>query len=392
MQKKNVFETLCTGCGLCKSVMGASFVDREGFPCISIENNKELLEFCKMHCPAAGLHVKENASPWGGYIQVYRCWAKDDEIRFKGASGGATTAIAIYLLESKLVDGVIQVGEDAEKPFSTKVYCNTTKEAVMGCTASRYITSSPLSTIMEYLGKGKKYAFVGRPCDVVTLNNFLTSHPQYKEDIFCTLSFFCAGSPSGRASERLVQQMGIDPSECTSIRYRGEGWPGKATATSADGTVQTMEYIDSWNRVLGRDVRRMCKYCSDGVGESADISSGDLWHLDANKKPIFTEAPGENITFARSQKGYEILQTALEKGYIVSEIYERIDQDLGYIQPYHSTRKALLRAKVSATKIMGRCAPYYPKRFLKKCSKKTSVKVQLRTYLGTVKRIVKKKL
>lgn len=392
MGRKNVYEEYCTGCGLCGSVLGASFEERDGFSSVVIGADKELHAFCTGHCPAAGLHTKDCTSPWGDYIEVYRAWATEETVRFRGASGGVTTAVALYLLESGKVDGVIQVGADPEDPFATKVYCNTDRAGVLACTASRYMTSSPLSTLMDYLGKGKTYAFVGRPCDVVVLNNFLATHPEYRPDIYCTLTFFCAGAPSQRASVELARRLGVRKEDCVNIRYRGEGWPGKATVTDTDGTSHTMEYIDSWNRVLGRDVRKMCKFCADGVGEAADISSGDLWYLDQNKKPLFEERAGENVTFARTQKGYEILADAKEKGYLTLLSYDALGTDMPYIQPYHATRKALLGAKVLAMKTAGKNAPRYPRSFLKRCAKALPVKVRMRTYLGTMKRILKKKL
>ena len=37
----------------------------------------------------------------------------------------------------------------------------------------------------------------------------------------------------------------------------------------------------------------MCKFCVNGVGMYADISCGDLWNLDQNQRPEFTEGKGQ---------------------------------------------------------------------------------------------------
>lgn len=84
----------------------------------------------------------------------------------------------------------------------------------------------------------------------------------------------------------------------------------KATVTLKDKSERHMDYIDSWNQVLGRNIRKMCKFCVNGVGTYADISCGDLWNLNQNQRPEFTEGKGQNIIFARSKAGSDLLTEA----------------------------------------------------------------------------------
>ena len=117
---------------------------------------------------------------------MYRGYSIDSEIRFKAASGGITTAVAVYLIESKLVDGILQVGEDPQNPYGTKNYISKTKEDIISHCGSRYIVSSLFTELHQIISKGGKYAIIGRPCDIVVLNNYLDIYPNIKENIYCT--------------------------------------------------------------------------------------------------------------------------------------------------------------------------------------------------------------
>lgn len=392
--ESKIYEDYCTGCGLCQSFLNAELVkDEHGFENIKIGKDENLLKFCKETCPANGIHLlKEDSSTWGHYVSVYDAFACNDKIRFNSSSGGVTTAVAIFLLNKGYVDGVIQVGLDENDPFNTKIYCNQSAESVEKCCGSRYITSKPLNNIISYLETGNKYAFVGRPCDVVTLNNFLENNQQYKNSIYCTLTFFCAGAPSRRASEKLSKHLNVNAENCKQIRYRGNGWPGEATVTNKEGKSFSMPYIESWDRILGRDVRKICKFCTDGIGEMADISSGDLWYLSEDLKPIFDEKPGRNVTFARTSLGEKILKEAREEGYIDLSDYSKKINELDYIQPYHAIRRKTMYAKIAAMKTMGKVVPNYPNSVLKNYSKPRTFKQNFRTYLGTIHRILKGKI
>ena len=121
------------------------------------------------------------------------------------------------------------------------------------------------------------------------------------------MTFFCAGAPSKNATLKLAENLGVQADQIDNVRYRGNGWPGKATVTLEDKSERYMDYIDSWNQILGRNIRKMCKFCVNGVGMYADISCGDLWNLDQNQRPEFTEGKGQNIIFARSKVGRDLL-------------------------------------------------------------------------------------
>lgn len=386
----------CTGCGLCHSVSGVAFkTDEKGFkfPELS-ENDAPLL---KKVCPAAGnaLNMYSDGSIWGQVQKAYLGHSTDDNVRFKASSGGVITALCLYLIDHKVVDGAIQTRKSSEDPRLTETIVSVNREDVMTCCGSRYTTSSPLMQIKQQLEPGKTYAFVGKPCDVSALRMYQKAFSdEWCKQIKYLLTFYCAGQPSLNANNKLLTALGCnDVNDCVDLRYRGYGWPGRAMAKLKDGTENTMDYESSWMKILGRDTRRICRFCTDGTGEYSDISCGDAWYLDSTNHPDFTERPGRNIIFARTDEGMSLMEAAIREGYINAEDFSMSrSNEIKLFQPYHYTRKASLSTLKIAINLCGRDFPLYDMKKLKKFAKGFPLKSKLYRFLGTLQRIKQGKI
>lgn len=381
----------CTGCGLCHSVAGVSFTtDEKGF-CIPKLCTREV-PLLKKVCPAAGnaLNNYSDGSIWGVVKEAYLGNSSDEDVRFKASSGGVITALCLLLIEKKLVDGVIQTRKCSSDPRLTETIVSTTREDVLSCCGSRYTTSSPLKNIKQHIEPDKIYAFVGKPCDISALRMFQKSFSDdWSKQIKYMLTFYCAGQPSINANNKLLAELGCkDVKECEDLRYRGFGWPGKAMVKLKNGMERTMDYESSWMRILGRDTRRICRFCTDGTGEYSDISCGDAWYLDSSNHPDFTERPGRNIIFARTKVGLSLMKDAIKEGYINAEVFDMSrSNELKLFQPYHYTRKASLSTLKIAMQLCGRDFPFYDISKLHKFAKGFSIRGKMYRFLGTLQRI-----
>ena len=238
------------------------------------------------------------------------------------------------------------------------------------------------------LEPGKKYAFIGKPCDVTALKNYMQENKQLREQIIVTLSFFCAGLPSNLANEKLIDALIKKKSnQCKELNYRGNGWPGAASATDMDGNTGQIDYETSWGKILGRDVKYCCRFCTDGIGERADISCGDAWYLQENKTPDFAEREGRNVVFARTKLGEQILHRASKE--VVLTDFKNI-KELEYMQPYQKRSKATLFWKVMALRLFARKIPPYDRKKLYRWQTYASKNEKLKDFLGTIKRILKR--
>lgn len=392
---KNSYKEFCTGCGLCHDQLGVKFRLNES-GCIYPESlTKEQIAFCDGVCPMGKNGIGHETTVdglWGSYKSVYKGFASDEKVRFSASSGGVTTALAIYLLRKKQVDGVIQVCADARVPYRTQVVCSRTPEDVIKCCGSRYSQSAPLYEISKLIQRNEKYVFIGKPCDVRAMRNLMETTNAFSENIAYMFSFFCAGTPTEKANQKLLHELNCLEDNCMGLNYRGNGWPGYTTAIDKSGKQHQMEYEKSWMTILGRDIRKCCKFCFDGIGEAADISCGDYWNLGVDNKPDFKESAGQNIVFARTQKGNDLLKIAAKDDFIRLTQEDNVEQKLEYCQPNHKNKRSTAYAKILALKCLIRRRPAYDQKVLKKYAGYANYTLLFNVFKGTVKRIIQKKL
>ncbi|MBP3414494.1 MAG: Coenzyme F420 hydrogenase/dehydrogenase, beta subunit C-terminal domain [Clostridia bacterium] len=390
---KNLLDTCrdyCTGCGLCGSVLNKPFhSDEKGFLYPALEEADR--DFCSDVCPAAGKAVNSysDGTIFGKIISCRLGWANDESLRFKASSGGVLSAVCIYLLEHNIVDGIIQTKKDDSDLRKTVTVVSKTAQDVRDCAGSRYTASSPLMNIESLIEEGKKYAFVGKPCDVSALR--MLSHSgrvEWTKQIVYMFSFFCAGQPSIAANNKLLNALGCQSAdECLEFDYRGNGWPGYAAVVTKDGKSSKMDYERSWMTILGRDVRRCCRFCADGTGEQADISCGDAWYLGADGKPDFTDRPGRNVVFSRTEAGDRLLHDLTAAGCITVEPYDIEKDGLKKSQPYHYNRKASLSSLKLAMSVCRKNFPLYDSKKMKGYAKGYPIKSKTLRCIGTIKRV-----
>ena len=186
--------------------------------------------------------------------------------------------------------------------------------------------------------------------------------------------------------------LGDEANSCVKLNYRGNGWPGMAQASSASGKSNCLPYEESWGKILGRDIRPICRFCMIGMGESADVSCGDAWNLDDNNKPSFKESEGKNIIFGRTDIGCSVVEQAFRKGYIKVCASDQLIEQLKYIQPSQYDRKTTMKAKVFAMKLLGKPYPRYNKKIISCFSKLSSRSRLWDVFVGTAGRIVKHRI
>lgn len=389
MKKEQYIKSCCTGCGLCHSVNGIEMIkDEKGFMKPQNVGGGVLETLCPTYLYMNGKH---SFSLWGKYTSVFEGFSTDENIRYKASSGGALTAILIYLLESGIVDGIIHTGVSDTDPMGTKTFVSMSTDEIIAHVGSRYSVSSPLMDIFQIIQPRKSYAFVGKPCDVAALKRYMDSNPQIANQIKLTLSFFCAGVPSASVNEKLLEKMGGHKIDLKSFQYRGNGWPGYATAVDFDGTEHKMSYQEAWGNYLGRDVNKICRYCMDGIGEFADVVCADLWYLkDGN--PDFTEHQGRNIIFCRSKEALKMVQDANQAGYLTISDCSDIMPEFNQYQPYQFSRRVTMKARLQALKLFLRFAPRYDKKLLNEANAYSTKEMDWKIFKGTVKRILQGKL
>lgn len=384
---------LCAGCGGCALVapgkIEMEMVDpgylrpRQLAPLAPDEDDR-----VARICPGLGQSVTAEGRTddvlWGPYHSMMTGHATDPGLRFAASSGGALSAILVHLLKSGAVDAVIQTGASPQVPVANVTVLSDTAPQVQQAAGSRYAPSAPLAGLETHLNSDQRFAFVGKPCDVAALRAMASEDPRVNLHIPVMLSFFCAGVPSQTGAEAILTALGTDPDSTTAFRYRGHGWPGRATAQLTDGSERSMTYHDSWGGILSNHVQLRCKICADGTGKAADLVCADAWHCDEKGYPLFEERDGVSLIVARTEIGTRLLDSAHSAGEIETHAFN--PADLAAIQPGQLDRRQALFARLAGLRVLGRPVPRYRGLQISAAARGNSIRTHLRNFLGMIRR------
>jgi coenzyme F420 hydrogenase subunit beta len=356
----------CSGCGGCavlSSRVSMGLAD-DGFlrpavaPTADASADRHEARLFRRSCPGSRLGAPTDPRPhdsptFGRYVAAWEGWAADPEIRFAGSSAGVLTALSTWLVSSGRAPAVIGAASDADRPSRTVPVTITTRAEALASAGSRY---APVGTASRYDPAGAA-ALVGKPCEASAARQLNEALGIPAAQAPLRLSFFCAGTPSQRATDALSAELGVPADDAVSLRYRGNGWPGDFRVVGADGTVGATSYDDSWGKHLGRDLQWRCKICPDGTGGDGDVAVGDYWRADEAGYPVFDDAEGSSAVIARTQRGAALVEAAIAEGILVAR---RVDlAEVAAIQPLQRTRRVTLVGRMLGRLAAGRKVPRY---------------------------------
>ena len=288
-------------------------------------------------------------------MSAWEAWAADPEIRYRGSSGGVLSALAAWLTQTGQASSVLGAAANPDAPRRTISVTITDRETALAAAGSRY---APVAALAGPSALEPGTALVGKPCEASAARRLLACGDTPGDDQPVLLSFFCAGTPSQLATDRLVKDLGLpDDTPLRQLWYRGRGWPGRFTAETIGGRQVSASYDDSWGKALGPSVQWRCKICPDGVGESSDISAADFWRTDERGYPDFTDGAGCSAVLARTARGQQLLEHAFAAGVLVGRPMEL--DDLARVQPLQVSRRTTLIGRMVGSTLAGRPVPRY---------------------------------
>jgi coenzyme F420 hydrogenase subunit beta len=386
----------CAGCGLCAGLDPAIGLRRDdkGWwrPTALGTPAPETDALLATSCPGARVSPWEGGATraidptWGPHLRVMTAHATDPEVRHMASSGGALSALAIHLLETGAVDRVLHVAMDPLQPLFTRIVRSAGRAEVVRAAGSRYAPAAPLAEIRAELATPGRILFIGKPCDTGAMRQLMAADPAVAARFPYLLSFFCAGTPSQDGTGRILDRLGVAADEVAAFRYRGDGWPGYATATRADGSSARMSYADSWGDILSKEVQFRCKICPDAVGGAADVAAADAWYGGDSGYPAFDEADGRSLLISRTAAGDALVKAAEAAGALATA-----PLDIGEIikmQPSQARRKRLIVSRMAAMALTGAPLPDVSGLKVGEAARMTGLVETLKSCAGTFRRIV----
>lgn len=391
---------LCVGCGACYSVCAKGAVSLEDIESVGIRPRfsqeicrecTDCLFFCPGYCTDTrrlkdSLYnpVEENILI-GPTLEVWEGYAADDEVRYRGSSGGLLTALALYCLEKENMAFVLHTGMRPDKPWTNYTVQSRTRRDLLSRTGSRYAVSSPCDSLRLIEESDRPCVFIGKPCDAAAVTALRKERPRLDANLGLILTFFCAGTPSTRASLDLLKKLDVGLETIKELYYRGDGWPGEFTILGKDGSrKQPLTYMESWHFLQEYRPFR-CKLCPDGLGELGDISFGDAWHRHAEGK----EDPGLSLAMVRSLIGKGILRRAVDAGYV--KLTPSSPQNVIKAQGLVERRKTIFGRQLAMKLLLIPTTRFIGFKLFS-CWLKAPLIVKLKSIIGTLRRLLQRGL
>ncbi len=399
-----VASRLCIGCGACQPTCPKDSIqlfdfESEGIrPVIAAVENCKDCDLCTKVCPSIetdfrlgvtveGGFEREGIRNWGPILEIWEGHSSDQDIRYKGSSGGALTALSLYCLEKGGMHGILHTGQDDKDPSVNRTRLSTTAAAVREATGSRYSPASVCNGLKLIEEAPKPCAFIGKPSEIAALRKSQTVNPKLAENVGVAMTFFCAETPPTKATRSLIEKLGVEKGEqLTDLKYRGNGWPGHFAPTCKGDTQPRgkQTYQESW--AFLQSFRPWSTHIwPDGGGELADISCGDPWYEQPDGKN-----PGSSLVVVRTAKGREIVNGAIAAGYIELKPAELWKLDKS--QDNLLQKKGATWGRVFTMKLLGMKAPQFSNAHLFHCWLSLPLDGKLRSTIGTLKRILKRGL
>ncbi|MEZ5276841.1 MAG: Coenzyme F420 hydrogenase/dehydrogenase, beta subunit C-terminal domain [Opitutaceae bacterium] len=388
---------LCLGCGACSYICPDDKISlfdcaSEGIRPLVADEYCLACRDCLTVCPAHGIDHKEPLprsgliaevrEAFGPVLEIWEGHATDPEIRFTGSSGGILTALSLFCLEAEGFHGVLHIGQDPARPLRNHTVLSRTRRDLLNRTGSRYAPASACESLQLIEDAPAPCVFIGQPSEATASRKAAELRPRLKGNLALVLSFFCAGSPSTQGTIDLLRSAGIDPDSVESFRYRGNGWPGMFTVKLKDEPKARplMSYAESWGFVQA--YRPFSTHlCPDGTGEDADISCGDPWY-----RPVEAGEAGSSLVLVRTERGREILQKAIQAGYVVlkpAEPWKLLASQKGLV-----AKRGAVWGRLATMRAIGLPVPKLRGFSLFKNWMKLTLSEKLRSTVGTLRRVI----
>lgn len=319
---------------------------------------------------------------WGEPQRVVTAWSSDPDVRFRSSTGGATSAINRYLLESGRAAFILMVRASATTAVaSDPVFIRDPDELVNG-SASRYASSAPLSAIKAALELDEPFAVSLKPCDIAGIRNLQREDERARRLIVLTQALICGSVPNLDSTLDILRRRGVDPvaDPPQALRWRGNGCPGPVVATMSDGR----EIVSSYDEMYVQNpfkTQFRCKICPDAIGIQADITTSDSW---PNAEPE-GESEGTNAVAARTGIGAEVLAECERLGYLV--VREANDSILDGTQPHQTLLRRSFGARLAGALLGGTPMPNFTGLAEDACAEQLSPESLASIFQGTLERV-----
>ncbi len=313
----------CCGCELCSMVCARGVLamkpDDEGFLYPSIVNGGKCVDCrrCIKVCP-----LKTSKLPPNQIINGFGGHAVDEIDIRKSSSGALSTILGRYFINS----GGVVYGVRYTENFHSAAYSRATSvEELEQFRTSKYFQARK-GDIFKHVKTDliglKNVLFVGLPCDVASLYNFLS----HSYDNLYTVSLICHGVTSPMAHNDFCDNLETKTGssiKAFSVRHKLNGFkPYYIKAEFANGEKFLEPFVSTeYDKAFKFLKRPSCYHCKFKLlnrefGLKADLVIGDFHGQ--KESDSFYNKWGASVFYVCSTKGQELVNKI--EGFVFSEI------------------------------------------------------------------------
>jgi len=347
---------LCISCGLCTAVCPTlALSDVEGKPVLRDEICVKCGE-CRFQCPRSYMPLEyinetvfkdESTSIdeyLGRYKAIYTVRATNQEILKTAQSGGTTTALMNYCLDSRIIDGILTGGKDKEKYWLARSALVTDYDELLETTGTTY-NLCPTLNILKHAATSnylKNIAIIGLPCvhqAVRKLEIYPLSLRSVIDKISLRVGLFCTHNFRYNAMLKMMEELGEIRAEDT---YKVDIGAGNYVIYSVSGDIQKIP-ID----IVREYEQESCSICPDFTAELSDISIGSIG-----------AAEGWNTVIVRTKTGQKAFEAAVQEGYLEIGKEAKMSVDIELVKKLSKIKKNRSKKKIEKRKMYNLKVPF----------------------------------
>lgn len=297
----------CTGCGVCVDACPRQCItfrhDAQGFYRSFVEEALCIgCHRCKNVCPA---NHPNNSHP---IDRAYKARRTDKQAAEGSSSGGVASVLSEWIVRN----GGVVAGCGFDEDLCLKHSLAESPDGLVRFQGSKYLQSDTVGIyrqVRERLGMGRPVLFVGTPCQVAALHNFLGKG---HENLF-TVDFVCHGVGSQLVFDKYLES--LDPGRTpVSVRFRNkrQGYRNKKACFEMEVVYPDRTVRDSMESGIyywfssSLSVRESCYQCPFVSAERpSDMTLADYNGTDLDDAD---NEIGVNTLFVNTDRGAALLE------------------------------------------------------------------------------------
>ncbi len=244
---------------------------------------------------------RKDDEPLGIYKKVLSVRAINDQILKFAQDGGVVSAIALYLFDNNLVDGIITTGKDkGNEGWKPQSKVATNKKEFLATVGTKYYIAPILSQLKVGVIDNMldRLAVIGLPCQIRSTRFLEHINFDLSPAILYNIGIFCTQNYNYDDLATAIQSHGLEMKEIKKMYVTN----GSYYALSDEDEIEIpLKDMKEW-------VPSFCRYCNDFSAEFADISIGNQG-----------SDKGWSTVVIRTDKGEDLFHKLKDEGYVETE-------------------------------------------------------------------------